>query len=228
VSTQTELVAGTRAVPRVNLMPPEIAEAERFRRLQLAMGAAVLASVVIVGGLYMHSKDGLSNAKADLANAQSQNTALTSKLSSLNSVKATYAAVQTKRQLLDQAMGQEVRWSYVLNDLSMEMPPNVWLTGIAAAESTAPGSSSSTSSASVMPGAPTNTIGSIQFSGVALSHDDVATWLDTLAREKGFTEPTFSNSTESAIGTRSVVNWGTSVQVDTKALSNRYVQKAGS
>ena len=228
MSTQTELVAGTRAVPRVNLMPPEIAEAERFRRLQLAMGAAVVASVVIVGGLYMHSKDGISNAKADLANAQSQNTTLTSQLNSLNSVKQTYAAVQTKRQLLDQAMGQEVRWSYVLNDLSMEMPSNVWLTGMVAAETTAPGSTSSSASSTAMPGAPTNSIGSIQFSGVALSHDDVAAWLDTLAREKGLNAATFSSSTENAIGTRSVVDWESTAQVDTKALSNRYVQKAGS
>jgi Tfp pilus assembly protein PilN len=230
VTTQTEMVAGTRAVPRVNLMPPEIAEAEHFRKLQLAMGAAVLASVVIVGGLYMHSKNGISNAQADLASAQSQNTALQSKLTSLNSVKATYAAVQTKRQLLDQAMGQEIRWSYVLNDLSMEMPSNVWLTGIVASESSAPGIGSSTtaSASTTLPGAPTNAIGSIQFSGEALSHDDVAAWLDTLAKEKGLTDPTFSSSTEDAIGTRSVVDWGSSAQVDTDALSNRYIQKAGS
>jgi Tfp pilus assembly protein PilN len=227
VSTQTELVAGTREVPRVNLMPPEIAEAEHFRRLQLAMGAAVLASVVIVGGLYMHSKDGLSTAKADLANSQSQNTALTSKLNSLNSVKATYAAVQTKRQLLDQAMGQEIRWSYILNDLSMEMPANVWLTSMSASESTAPGTAATTT-ATAMPGAPTDAIGAIQFSGIAGSHDDVATWLETLAREKGFAAPTFSNSTEIAIGSRGAVSWNTSAQVSPKALSNRYVQKAGS
>jgi Tfp pilus assembly protein PilN len=226
VTTQTELAAGVAAMPRVNLMPPEIAEAERFRRLQLAMGGAVIASVVIVGALYVHAKSGISAAQQQVSAAQAQQTSLQSKLNSLSSVKQTFADVQTKQQLLQQAMGQEIRWSYVLNDLSLRVPSDVWLTGVAASESTTGVGTPSGGTTSTLPGATTVGIGTV--SGVGFKHDDVAAWLDSIAKERGFTQPTFSSSTETAIGTRPVVDFGSTVVIDPKAYSNRYVQKAGS
>jgi Tfp pilus assembly protein PilN len=229
VTTQTEQTAAISAMPRVNLMPPEIAAADRFRRLQFAMGAAVLASAVVVGALYMHSKSGISSAQSQVNAAQAENTALQAKLSSLASVKATFAAVQTKQQLLDQAMGQQIDWSYMLTDLSLRLPSNVWLTGVQATEDTgAIGGVASTSTAATLPGAATSNIGTLSFSGIGMKHNDVAAWLDALAKEKGFSQPTFSASTETAIGSTFVVNWASSVVIDSKALSNRFVPKAGS
>jgi Tfp pilus assembly protein PilN len=227
VSTQTEQTAGVAVMPRVNLMPPEIGDAERFRRLQLAMGGAVLLAAVIVGGLYMHAKSGISAAKAQVATAQAQNTALQAKVNSLATVKATFAAVQSKQALLQQAMGQEIRWSYVLNDLSLRLPSNVWLTGVQASE-TSVGPNAVVAPTSSLPGSAVSDIGSMSFSGVGLRHDDVAAWLDSLAKERGFTQPTFSSSTETAIGSRGVVGFASSAIIDSSALSNRYVQKAGS
>jgi Tfp pilus assembly protein PilN len=226
VSTQTEQVAGVAAMPRVNLMPPEIADAERFRRLQLAMGAAVVAAVAVVGLLYVHAKSGISDAQADVTAAQTQQAALQHKLNGLASVKQTFAEVQTKQQLLQQAMGQEIRWSYMLNDLSIRIPSNVWLTGIQASESI-PGITDA-STVTALPGATVTPIGNMAFSGYGMQHDDVAKWLDSLAKEKGLTQPTFSSSTEVAIGQRGVVQFNSSAVIDNKALSNRYIQKAGS
>jgi Tfp pilus assembly protein PilN len=226
VTTQTEQVAGVAAMPRVNLMPPEIADAERFRRLQLAMGAAVLASFVVVGALYVHAKSGISSAQAEVTTAQTQQTALQSKLNGLASVKQTFAEVQNKQQLLQQAMGQEIRWSYMLNDLSIRIPSNVWLTGMQASENI-PGVTNAPATAP-LPGSTTTALGTVAFSGYGMTHDDVAKWLDSLSREKGFTQPTFSSSTEVAIGSRDVVQMNSSVVIDNSALSNRYIQKAGS
>jgi Tfp pilus assembly protein PilN len=230
VTTQTVQTAGVAAMPRVNLMPPEIAEAERFRRLQAVMVLAVLVAVAIVAGLYMHARSGVSAAKQQLSLAQAQHDSLQTKLNGLSQVSATYDAVRSKQALLQQAMGQEIRWSYVLNDLSFRVPVNVWLTNVSATESTAPGATTSSSSSSTtpLPGAPSATIGAIEFDGVAMKHDNVAAWLDALAKEKGFTQPTFSGSTESVIGSRGVTNFKSSVLLDPAALSNRYVTKAGS
>jgi Tfp pilus assembly protein PilN len=227
VTTQTEQTAGVAVMPRVNLMPPEIADAERFRRLQLAMGGAVVLAAVVVGALYMHAKSGISAAQQQVNTAQSQNAALQSKLNSLSAVKTTFAEVQTKQQLLQQAMGQEIRWSYMLNDLSLRIPSNVWLTGMSATETTV-GANATTPVPSTVPGGPVSDIGTISFSGVGFQHDDVATWLDALAKERGFTQPTFSSSAETAIGGRGVVDFSTTAVIDVKALSNRYIQKAGS
>jgi Tfp pilus assembly protein PilN len=232
VSTQTVQSAGAVAMPRVNLMPPEIAEGERLRRIQMALGGAVLVSAVLVAGLYVHEKSGVSSARSELQAAQTQHTALNAKLASLNMVQQTFAEVQAKQGLLSQAMGQEIRWSYVLNDLSFRIPSNVWLTAVSATETTAgttSGTTTTTPTTTTLTGStPASTIGSITFDGVGFRHDDVATWLDSLAREKGFTDPTFSNSSESAIGARGVVSFATSVDLTPKALSNRYTHEAGS
>jgi Tfp pilus assembly protein PilN len=222
VTTQTEQTAGIAALPRVNLMPPEIAEAERFRRLQLAMGGAVLIAAVAVGGLYMHAKSGISGAQSQVNTAKAQNATLNTKLNSLASVKATFTAVQTKQQLLQQAMGQQIDWSYMLNDLTFRLPSNIWLTAMQASES---GVGTATA---LLPGESATSIGVVSFSGSGMKHDDVAAWLDALAKEKGFNQPTFASSTEVTLGGRPIVNWVTSVNLDPSALSNKFVQKAGS
>jgi Tfp pilus assembly protein PilN len=207
-------------MPSVNLMPSEIAEAARFRRLQLAMGGAVVLSAAVVGLLYTHAKSGVTSAQTDVTTAQDQQAALQTKVASLATVQQTYADVQTKEQLLQTAMGPEIRWSYVLNDLSLRVPSNVWLTGINATETLV-------GAAGTTPTTDPDAIGNITFVGTALKHDDVAAWLDALAKEKGFLNPSFAKSSETAIGERKVVDYTTSVDLGSTALSNRYVQKAG-
>jgi Tfp pilus assembly protein PilN len=228
VTTQTTQASAGLSLPRVNLLPPEIEEAERFRRLQLGLAGAVILSAVLVGGLYMHAKSGLSSAQSQLSTAQAQQATEQQKLNSLASVGTTYAEVSAKHSELQQAMGQEIRWSYVLNDLSLRIPSNVWLTNATANESGTPGATGGAApAASTATGAAAG-IGSVSFEGVAFQHDDVAAWLNALAREKGFDSPTFSSSSESMIGSRKVVDFTTSANVTSKALSNRYTSKAGS
>jgi Tfp pilus assembly protein PilN len=223
VSTQTVQTAGIAAMPRVNLMPPEIAEAERFRRLQLAMGGAVVVSAVLVGGLYQQARSGISSAQAQVATADAQKATLQTKLNGLSSVSQTYASVQAKQVLLQQAMGQEIRWSYLLNDLSLRIPSNVWLTTIQASETTAGDPNApAVAGATPTPGV----LGTVAFNGVAFKHDDVAAWLDALAKEKGLTNPAFSSSQEIAIGLRNVEAFSSSAELGPNALSNRYVPKA--
>ena len=42
----------------------------------------------------------------------------------------------------------------------------------------------------------------IQWPTVGFKHDDVAVWLESLAKQKGYVNPYFSSSTEALIGTR--------------------------
>jgi Tfp pilus assembly protein PilN len=185
-------------------------------------------AAVAVGGLYLHARSGISSAQTEVNTAQAQNSTLTTKLNGLASVKQTFANVQAKQALLQQAMGQEIRWSYVLNDLSLRIPSNIWLTAMQANE-VVPGIGTNTAStATALPGAPASDIGTIAFSGYGFKHDDVATWLDAVAKERGFSQPIFTGSTETAINGTGVVNFGSSVTVNSKALSGRYIQKAGS
>lgn len=218
-------------MPRVNLMPPEIAAAAKFRRVQFAMGGAVVAAVAIVGALYVnaHSKVGAAQAELDAATAESTN--LNTQLASLASVQDVYTQVAARQAMLQQALGNEVRWSYTLTDLSLKVPDNVWLTNLEAQQSDL-GFAATPGAAPVAPVAGTvtgpATIADITFSGVAFDHDNVASWLDALAKEKGFINPYFTNSSENFIGPKRVVDFTGTAQVTDEAKSNRYAKPAGS
>jgi Tfp pilus assembly protein PilN len=222
---QGQVVPTTAApvMPRVNLMPPEIAEAARFRRLQLAMGGAVVAAAAVVGLLYVHAHSGVTGAQQQLDQANAQHTALQNQVTGLQSVANVYQQVAAKKALLTQAMGDEIRWSSYLNDLSLRIPDHVWLTSVSATETGA-----TPTTTTPLPVGTTASIGQVTFSGVAFSHDDVATWLDVISKEHGFTNVYFSNSSESSIGTKKTVNFASTADLTDDAKSGRYSTPAGS
>jgi Tfp pilus assembly protein PilN len=226
VEGQVGQSVASSVMPRVNLMPPEIAEAARFRRFQLAMAGAVAAAVVVVGLLYTHEHSGVTSAKSELDAAKQQNVALQSQLTSLQSVQDVYSQVASAEAMLQQAMGGEIRWSSYLADLSLRIPDHVWLTNVTATQTV---TGLTVTTATTTPGAVTSGgIGNIAFQGVAFSHDDVATWLDMLAKERGFTNPYFTSSTEGTIGPKTVDNFASTVDITPQAESGRYNKPAGS
>ena len=218
-------------MPRVNLMPPEIAEAARFRRVQFAMGGAVVAAVAIVGALYVNAHSKVGAAQSDLDAATAESTNLNSQLASLASVQDVYTQVGQRQTMLQQAMGGEVRWSFYLTDLSLKVPDNVWLTSLEATQSDL-GFASTPGAVPVAPVAGTvagpATIAEISYSGIAFDHDNVASWLDALAKEKGFVNPYFTNSSENFIGPKRTVNFTGTVGVTDVAKSDRFAKPAGS
>jgi Tfp pilus assembly protein PilN len=218
----TKVATGAPEMPRVNLMPPEIAEAARFRRFQLAMGGAVVGAVAVVAALYMSAHGSVTNAQHELNDAQQQHTTLQAQRAQLQSVQDVYSQVAAKQTMLSTAMGDEIRWSAYLNDLSLRIPDHVWLTNITATET---GAAPTTSTPGTTPSA---AIGNVTFTGVAFSHDDVATWLESLAKEKGYANPYFTNSTEATIGPRTVNDFTSSVDLSVAAKSGRYTKPAGS
>jgi len=214
--------AKTGSLAVVNLLPPEIHEAAKFRRLQFALAGVGLAAVAVVGVLTYQAHHSVAAAKDELAQAQSQQTSLQSQVTGLQSVSQVYAQVAAKQAMLTRAMGNEVRWSYYLTDLSLRVPSNVWLTNITATEQATGGAGASAPGSLPSPLVQAG-IGTVQFSGVAFSHDDVATWLDALAKEKGFTQVYFSSATKGLIGSRPVVNFVSQATLSAAALSGRYL-----
>jgi len=222
VPAQPVGTAKTGSLAVVNLLPPEIYEAAKFRRLQFALAGVGVAAIAVVGFMGYEAHHGVTSAQQQLAQAQSQQTSLQSQRTGLQSVQDVYNQVAAKNAMLTRAMGGEVRWSTYLSDISLRVPSNVWLTNLTATETGASaspvGGASPAGAAPVLQGG----IGTVQFSGVAFSHDDVATWLDALAKEKGFTNVYFTSSTKGAIGPRPVVNFVSQVTLSPAALSGRF------
>jgi Tfp pilus assembly protein PilN len=118
-------------------------------------------------------------------------------------------------------MGDEVRYSQLLNDLSLAIPSNVWLSSLSFTQG-----GPAALNAQATPVAGVAPIGTASFQGVAFSHDDVATWLEALGRLKTYANPFFSSSTEALLGTRALVNFSSTADVTPTAQSHRY-DKAG-
>ncbi len=219
LSTSSEqlLDTGYAVLPRVNLLPPEIEEGRRFRRIQYGLGGALALTVGAVALLYVAAAGSVTTANTELDAASAQNTQLRGEAAKYSDVTAVYARATAAEAMLTEAMGQEVRYSGLLSDLSLTIPENVWLKSLTFAQAPAPAALGSTE-----PG-----IGTVTVSGVGFSHDDVAVWLESLAGQKGYTNPYFSSSTESLIGPRTVVDFTSTATLTSEALSGEYTKPAG-
>lgn len=212
----------TGTMPRVNLLPPEIAEKAALRRSQVAMAGVGVAAVAVVGVLYMNATAKVNDAKADRDAAVATGTALNAELRTLQNVRDVYARVDAARATLSSAMATEILWSGYLHDLTLTIPENVWLTNMTAAVggqgSTSALAAPTTAGASVLdPG-----VGSVTFTGRAFEHNDVASWLESLAKQKGYANAYFTQSVKSKIGARGIVEFSSTVNLTPAALANRY------
>jgi Tfp pilus assembly protein PilN len=223
MSTTTPTGVRTATLPKVNLLPTEISEGARFRNLQAAMGLSVLLAVVVIGGLTYIASGDVSDAQAGLTTAQDEGTQLQAKVHTFADVPEHYAQASAAAAQLQQAMSQEIRYSFILNDISLRMPAGVWLTTLNISQPVdTPGTAKGAWGDSQLT--------AIKATGTALNLNDVAGWLTAMARGTNYTDPYLgtANTSTSATSTTSQWTFDSTLGITTKALSNRYTQKAGS
>lgn len=226
MSTQT-VQRSTTVAPRVNLLPPEIAEEMRFRSMRAAMVLALVFAVLISVTLYLQSAGEVSSAQQQLDGAQTESMVLQAKANKLANVPLVYGQVAAAEAELATAMGNEVRYSYLLNDLSLSINKNVWLTSMAVTQTDTP-----VVAPAGTPGAPVTgwakpSIAKVTFAGTALSYNDVAAFLDFLAGGKNYSDPfvTAINASD-PIGNTKTFTFMASVGVTKAAYTHRYDSKA--
>jgi Tfp pilus assembly protein PilN len=219
----TLLTTRQQTLPHVNLLPPEIAEGRRFRRLQVGLGAVVVVAAGVVVALYSAAAAQVGEAEAELAESRAQNATLQAKAAEYAHVPQTYAEVDAAQTQLEQAMGREVRWSYYLNDLSLTIPEHVWLTSMTVTSvDPAPLDPAAGAAPAAAVAGP---VAQVAFAGKAYAHDDVATWLDTVAEQYGYEDPYFSVSQLTLDEDLRYVEFDSSVTVNADALSGRWLKK---
>lgn len=223
----TDLAPSAYTVPRVNLLPPEILQTRRFRRTQAALGACVVGVAVAAGGLYLVAQNSADAAAEELTVAQAETTRLQAEEAKYAEVPKVIAEVDAAKGARDQALSTNVAWYRYLNDLALTYPEAVWLDNVTASVAAAGG----TTGAAPVPVAGSNPlatpgIGTVTFTGKALKHSDVASWLDVLAGTEGFADAYFTNSTREQIDGTDVVNFTSQVVVTADALWDRYESEA--
>lgn len=226
---KVDTVGVRHALPQVNLLPPEIVEYEQLRSMQRFMAATVLVPVLLTAALFVLGKHPAAEAQRSVDAAAQEHSALLARQTALNDVPVVEAALTARQTQLTLAMGTEIDWSQQLQQLSLRMPPRVFLQTLTAQQTGTPGATAGVvpgaAGAPAAPGAVTG-IGSVAFTGTAASHDDVARWLRTIALLPGYSAPTFSTSKEKDLGGRTVVDFSSTVVLTEQAQSGRYKNPA--
>ena len=230
------------AMPRVNLLPPEIAAAARIKRLRTILAIAVAGVAAFVFMLFMVVSGQMGAAEDDLATAEATGQQLTAEKATYAEVPVVYAAVTSAQQNLSTAMTPEIRWSFYLSDLSLTIPRNTRIASMTAINEAAaaqlagglaiaaPVEGTSTEEGGTTetpPAAPVSaSMGSMTFSGKSTDFDAVAAWLQSLSRQEGYADPFVQNITK-ADSESTAGGWfdvESSTKLDLAAASNRYQQ----
>ncbi len=214
-------------LPRVNLLPEEIAEERRFRVIQGGLAVAVLAAVGVVGVLFLSAAGAVGNAQEELAAAQSQQTVLQRKVRTYRHVPVVYAQVEKAEAQVVSAFGNEVRWSLDLNEIRSALPVDLVVNRLeilqAVNEPSAPTVQGVDEGGAV--------VGKISLSGTMISRgtngnrEQLADHLDALADGERYANPYFTVSGVERDGKTTLVKFESTVDVNEQALSRRFTGK---
>jgi hypothetical protein len=120
--TRRETSTSLATLPRVNLLPPEIGEQRRAKRVQTGLGVGVLAAAGVVGAMFLVANGQVGSAQDQLDASNQRGTQLQAKADQYAEVPLVYAQVEAGEATVQLAMGKEIRWSHFLNDLSIRTP----------------------------------------------------------------------------------------------------------
>jgi Tfp pilus assembly protein PilN len=189
---------------QVNLLPSDVRERQRSRRLVAAALAAVGAVVALLFFVYVLQSARLSNAEQKLRAQQAVNADLQGKIGQLQQFQVLKQTVAAREAVRAGAMAGQVAWSGVLRDISMVIPGQMWLTSMTG---TLIDPSSLPSTGGATPGAPVSLMaGSVQFQGMASDFPVVARWLTRLQQVKGWVNSWASSAVRSGSNDPSVPN----------------------
>lgn len=222
------------AYPRVNLMPEAVAAEARVHRAKMVLVGATVASFAVVGGLFLMAHQSVNAAQDELDAASAQSAALNAEVTKYADVPKVQSQLTSTRTQVAEALGADVRWSVLLNNLSLTMPAGASMVtfqgqikNTVSTGATTGNAASAAQFTSVLghPG-----IGTIQYTGEALGYPQVAAFLDSQAKQNSLMD-SYVNSVEAKTDADSGGKGFTFKSVATvtdKALSHRYDLKAGS
>ncbi|MGB7981530.1 MAG: PilN domain-containing protein [Candidatus Nanopelagicales bacterium] len=222
-SLDTEVPSPTALVvlARVNLMPAAYARRAAVRRARVGAVVTLSGAALVSGLLFLVSWQGATSAQERLDQATFERAMAQKDVSRYSDVPRIFDAVGSAQAQLALAMGNEVRWSFFLNDLALTMPAGVSLETL---DLTAVG-----------PGqVPTDTgdgqlgakLGTLTVTGKALAYNNVANWLDSLAKMDTVADPYVAGLAAVKEESTKVVTFSSTGDITTDTLSGRFSEGA--
>jgi Tfp pilus assembly protein PilN len=196
---------------QVNLLPSEVRDKQKTRRNTMLIVAASVAALAVLFFVFVLQVGKLSTANRDLRAQQAQNSALQTKILSLQRFEDLQVQVGSDQALVTAITAGQVQWSGVLKDLSTIIPGTMWLTQVTGTVTPPTG---------VAPTATTPLIGNLQFGGSALDQPTVALWLTRLEEIKGWVNPWVSSDTKQGTGSGATIGITSTVDLTKDATTN--------
>jgi Tfp pilus assembly protein PilN len=234
VVDEVEEALETAALPlvvlaAVNLLPGTYARRAAIRRARMFAVICLMIGAVIVGIGWGISHQRLSSAQANLDSVNAEKAQLQAQAARYADVPRLFASVASAQKQVEVAMGNEVRWSFFLNDLALTMPSGVSLDNLQL-KAAAPGDSATTAPASQSApagsgasGAGVPGIGTMNVSARALSYNTVAKWLDSLAKVPTLSDPYVGAIASGSEEGSAIVTYTSTANITNEALSRRYL-----
>ena len=207
------------AMPRVNLLPPEIEEHRRFSRLRLVLFGTLVWTSAGVGGLYLFTDQATRQAAAELQAEQDRGSTVSGESAQYAAVPQLENETRAAETSLQTAMSHEVRWSFFLNELSAAMPADAWLTSLTMTQPL--DAASPDAGASVAPYANPG-IASVTYAGIGRTYPAVAAWLEAQEAIAISDDPYATNTASTKIGGTEVVDFATTAVINERAYSHRF------
>ena len=179
---------------QVNLLPPDILQAQHYRRLTSLVVLGGIVLLVLVFGFYLLQANKLSGVNDSIATQNANNASIQASIASKQQFAELQAKAQAKQQLLSAAYAGEVSFSALLMDFSRVIPSDAFVDSLALqiAEPTVPVEGTVDVTVAGL-------IGTITGSGTASTVDSLSIFLTRLEQVKGWVNPwiaTVSQNTE--------------------------------
>jgi Tfp pilus assembly protein PilN len=195
-----------------NLLPVEVKQARRSRRIRRLVLISLAMFVVLLVGWYGFARVQTELARAELADAKASTERLTKQqdaYAELQQVQRDSAAIE--RQLA-QLMANDMAWPALMRDLRRVAPANLKLTGITV-----------TLDASRTAGTATNTaaasrVAFVTITGIGTSKPQIAGYVDALSKVNGVADPFITSVSASEKG----LDFDVKVDVTRALLGGRY------
>jgi Tfp pilus assembly protein PilN len=170
-------------VSQVNLLPPEILEGQRWRRVALLVAAGGLVVLGLVFLFYLLQVNTLSGVRSDVEAQRATNDRLRGEIAELQRFEDLQVRAQAQQELLASAFAGEVSFSGMLMDLSRVIPSDAALNSLGVTITPATADAE---------GAATGFVGTMSTSGEAEGFDSLSTWLTRLEQVEGWVNPWMS------------------------------------
>jgi Tfp pilus assembly protein PilN len=178
-------------VSQVNLLPPDVLQAQRYRRLTSVVMLAGLLALVLVFAFYLVKSNELGGVNDEIAAQNETNASIQASIAEKQKFADLQAQAQAQQQLLSAAFAGEVSFSELLMDFSRVIPSDAYVDTLTLQTADVTAADPAAAGAGL--------VGSITGGGKAVSIDSLSVFLTRLEQVQGWVNPwmsTVSKNTE--------------------------------